>query len=100
MTVVHAFDLMTVPDQVAPDHIGQRQVVIHDHDPAGRIRVAQHAGHQARAAAGPSRELSQVTVATVAGNPRAAARPVIRHSFVRVLAGSDSYALALAAAGL
>jgi hypothetical protein len=48
--VRHALHPVAVTDQVPSHGIGQRPIVVHDHDPAGRIRVAQHSGRRHSAA--------------------------------------------------
>jgi len=84
LPVMHALDPVAITDQVPSDDVGQRPVVVYDHDPAGRIRVAQHSGRRRSAAS--RRGRSGVTVDTVAGYARHGLRRTIRHRFVRDLA--------------
>src|SRR6185312_7844836 len=40
LTIVHALDGMSVADQVASDHVGDRRVVVDHDDPARQITIA------------------------------------------------------------
>jgi hypothetical protein len=83
--VMHAFHPMAITDQVPADDISKRPIVVHDHDPAGRIEVAQHPGRRQSAAIRGGR--LQVTADTVAGSERPGLPATICHWFVRILAG-------------